>query len=238
MVGAKVFDGTNFVDFDSSVHGSHISLFSYARYTSTLWGVASATQQFQSGSAAPVQVETTPYTGPIVQAPGALRPVAAGTKMVLEGSNLSGVSKATIGGKDASVKVKSTGELELTVPAGLEAGTYDLVISSDSGLLTVQDAIVISGSAIVTETIQSTARPSTKLKEDNTVKVWVFDVVGAGKVQIFHNGKEIAWVNAIDPSNPKLTSGYLVRTVDLAPGKSVIEVYVDGVRVDRKAYSN
>ena len=235
MVGAKVFDGSTFVDFDPSVHGSHISIFSYARYTSVLWGVAAATQQFQAGSASPAQVEATPYTGPIVQAPGALRPVASGARMVLDGSNLTGVSKVTIDGKDASGKVNSEGKLEITVPEGLASGTYDLVITSDSGLLTVQDAIVISGSSFVTEATE--ARPSTRLKEDNTVKVYVFHVVGAGKVQIMHNGKEVAWVNTNDPDDAKILNDYLVRTLELVDGKNVIEIWVDGKRVDRKAYT-
>jgi hypothetical protein len=73
---------------------------------------------------------------------------------------------------------------------------------------------------------------------DGTAKVWVFDVVGAGKVQIFVNGKEIAWVNATDASDPKLFNGYLVRTIELAEGKNIIEVFVDGERVRRTAYSN
>jgi hypothetical protein len=65
---------------------------------------------------------------------------------------------------------------------------------------------------------------------DDSVKVWVFDVVDAGKVQIFVNGKEIAWVNATDSNDSKLFNGYLVRTVELAEGKNVIEVFVDGER--------
>jgi hypothetical protein len=178
---------------------------------------------------------TRPYTGPIIQAPGAIKPVAPGAKLVIPGSNLTGVSKVTIDGKDAAVKVNSAGELELTVPAGLAAGSYDLVVNSDSGVLTVQGAIVVSGSAVVAESI---AKPSTKLKDDNTVKVWVFDVAGAGKVQVKLNGKEVAWVNTTDANDRKLTNGYLVRTLTLSEGKNVIEVFVDGKRVDRKAYTN
>jgi hypothetical protein len=183
----------------------------------------------------PSQAATTPYTGPIVTPPAAVsfRP---GGKAVLPGSNLSGVSKVSVAGLDANVKVNSAGELEITVPSSLKPGVYDLVIVSDSGTLTVQDGLrVAAGSSSVGAT--SEARPSTKLKEDNTAKVWVFDVVGAGKVQIFHNDKEIAWVNTTDSSDSKLTAGYLVRTVDLAPGKNVIEVYVDGERVKRAAYT-
>jgi hypothetical protein len=175
-----------------------------------------------------------PYTGPVLEAPGALKTFATGTKLAIAGSNLSGVSKITISGLDAKVKVNAANELEITVPAGLVSGTYDLVVTSDSGSLTVQDGIRVSGSATV---LGSEARPSTKLKEDNTVKVHVFDVVGAGKLQIFVNGEEIAWVNATDANDSKLLNGYLVRTVELAEGKNVIEVFVGGERVDRKAYT-
>jgi hypothetical protein len=226
--------GQNRPRYNPVTHGVNFLALTFAFSSGNPYAVATATVQASASSPESV---STPYTGPIVQAPGAVRPVASGTKMVLEGSNLSGVSKATIGGKDASVKVNSSSELELTVPAGLEAGTYDLVISSDSGLLTVQDAIVISGSAIATETIQSTARPSTKLKEDNTVKVHVFNVVGAGKVQIMLNGEEVAWINTNDPDDSKLLNEYLVRTLELADGKNVIEIWVNGVRIDRKAYT-
>lgn len=180
----------------------------------------------------------TPYTGPILQTPGAVAPVAQGSKVVIPGSNLSGVSKVEIGGVDAKVVVNSAGELEITVPVGLAAGTYDLVVTSDSGRLTVQDGIRVSGSAAVSETNESTARPSTKLKEDNTVKVYVFEVVGAGKVQIMFNGKEIAWVNTTDPNDSKLLNEYLVRTLELVDGKNVIEVFVDGERERRTVYSN
>lgn len=223
--------------YDPTVEGGYIAIISIANYINPSFAVSTATQTYVDTSMSPPVVEATPYTGPIVQAPGALRPVASGARVVLEGSNLSGVSKATIGGRDASVKVNSAGELELTVPAGLAAGTYDLVITSDSGVLTVQGAIRVSGSAAVSETNESTARPSTKLKEDNTVKVHVFGVVGAGKVQIMFNGKEIAWVNTADPNDSKLLNEYLVRTLELVDGKNVIEILVDGKRVDRKAYS-
>jgi hypothetical protein len=192
-----------------------------------------------STASAPVTedvVRAEPYTGPVLQAPGALQPVAAGAKVVIPGSNLSGVSQVTIDGKVATIRVNSAGELEITVPAGLAAGTYDLVIVSSAGRLVVQNAIVVSGSASTTSTGE--ARPSTKRLVDDSVKVWVFDVVGAGKVQIFVNGKEIAWVNATDVNDSKLFNGYLVRTVELAEGKNVIEVFVDGERERRTVYSN
>lgn len=181
-------------------------------------------------------VRAAPYTGPVLNTPSLSSRIAAGGKVVIPGSNLSGVSAVEIGGLAATVVVNSDGELEITVPAGLAAGTYDLVVVSSSGKLTVQNAITVSGSAV--DATAGSATPSTKRMGDDSAKVWVFDVVGAGKVQIFVNGKEIAWVNTTDSSNSKLTNGYLVRTVELAEGKNIIEVFVDSERVRRTVYSN
>ena len=81
----------------------------------------------------------------------------------------------------------------------------------------------------------------TKLQTDGTAKMYAKNIVGAGKVQFFHNNKEIAWVRAADALNPKLRAAngafYLVRTVELVDGKNVLEVYIDGERVRRTAYS-
>jgi hypothetical protein len=72
-------------------------------------------------------------------------------------------------------------------------------------------------------------------------QLFALDVVGAGKVQFFLNGREIAWVRAVDESDPKLrahpTGAYLVRNRVLVQGKNVIEIYVDGERVRRVAYT-
>lgn len=74
----------------------------------------------------------------------------------------------------------------------------------------------------------------TKKLTDNQAKVYVKNVVAGGKVQIFVNGKEIAWVNAVDETDPKLRKAngfnYLVRTINLVPGKNRVEIKVDGER--------
>jgi hypothetical protein len=204
---------------------------------SSFWAFNAPTAEF-TGSISSGATEAAPYTGPVVQAPGISSPKRAGEKLTLSGSNLSGVSKVEIAGLDCQVVVNSAGEIEIVVPTGLAAGTYDLVITSDSGKLTVQDAVVVSGSlaASVGEVSAGTKRT------DESVRIVAMDVVGAGKVQLFFNGKEIAWVNAVDSTDPKLRSAdgvpYLVRTVDLVPGmKNVVEIHVDGVRVKRAAYA-
>ena len=82
----------------------------------------------------------------------------------------------------------------------------------------------------------------TKNLNDGTVKMYAKNIVGAGKVQFFLNGEEIAWVRAADASDAKLREAngfyYLVRTVELVEGqKNVLEIYVDGVRTKRTAYT-
>ncbi len=176
------------------------------------------------------------YSGPVVNPPALAGPVARGAKVSVSGSNLRGITKVEIDGLDCAASVNSDIELDITVPTSLAAGTYDLVVTSSSGKLTVQDGIRVSADSVAPLAGQD-VRPSAKKNElSGEVKVRVFDVVGAGKVQIFVNGKEIAWVNATDAADSKLFDGYLVRTVSLVEGKTAIEVFVDGTRVQRWAY--
>jgi hypothetical protein len=200
---------------------------SVERLIPVAFGASSATVEAEVFTDAPVAAA--PYTGPIVNS--RTSPVAIGQRVTLSGSNLSDLSSATISGKDVKLKVLSPTSVEITIPEGLAAGEYDLVISSSYGLLTVQSAITVGrGSA-------AAALASTKLLPNGVVKVWFFEPVNAGKVQIFFNGKEIAWVNATSSSDAKLTKGYLVRTLNLKEGKNVVEVYVDGERVRRVAHT-
>jgi len=175
-----------------------------------------------------------PYTGPMITPPAGVIAASAGGKVTIPGSRLGDVSKVEIAGLDAEITVSSDGELSIVVPRGLAAGVYDLVIVSASGKLTIQGAIRVTGSAAATSTTTGEARPSTRLIAENSMKVWVFDAVGAGKVQIMLNGREVAWVNAASADDPKLRDGRLVRTLTLAAGKNVIEIYVDGERVSRR----
>jgi hypothetical protein len=179
-----------------------------------------------------------PYTGPVVSAPAGLS-ARPGSSVVLDGNRLSGVSKAEIAGLDAQVSVLSDGQISIVIPSGLSSGAYDLVITSDSGKLTVQGAIVVRGAAVAGpgSGVAGEARPSTRRVDDSSVKVWVFEAYGAGKVQIMVNGEEVAWVRAADASDPKLRGGRLVRTVSLELGKNVVEVLVDGKQVRRTVYT-
>jgi hypothetical protein len=102
---------------------------------------------------------------------------------------------------------------------------------------------VVSAQRNAGDTLVGSIQPHawTKLQSDGTVKMYAKNIVGIGKVQFFHNGGEIAWVRAADALNPKLREAngayYLVRTRDLLEGKNVFEIYIDGERVRRTAYS-
>ena len=189
-----------------------------------------------------------PFTGPIIQGPQATTPAVAGGNVTLRGSNLAGVSAATINGLAAEVISATAEELSLRLPAGLTAGVYDLVVTSPQGTVTIQGAIRIqAGESIQAvgngQWTKATRETDGSIKE---VKIYAKNPVGLGKIQFFQNGREIAWVRAVDNTDPKLrtvTSGpmagtnYLVRTVTLLPGKNALEIYVDGVRVWRAAYT-
>jgi hypothetical protein len=69
--------------------------------------------------------------------------IISGTSSRLEGKNLSSVTSIEIGGKSATFKLDGSSALDLTVPAGLAPGLYDLVINSPSGKLTHINAILV-----------------------------------------------------------------------------------------------
>lgn len=131
------------------------------------------------------------------------------------------------------------GKLQFGVLLGTnDSGTATVTVSVYTGddKITVQKTVVI-GTAGNTGDYSSW----TKKLDDNSAKIYAKNVVGEGKVQFMLNGEEIAWVRAVDATDPKLRtangSSYLVRTVEFAAGKNVLEVYLDGVRTTRTAYT-
>lgn len=138
--------------------------------------------------------------------------------------------------------VESDGSFELSPKIDAAAGSYVLQVSAtldDGEEITMAFELLVQGD-------QELAVWTKRLEGNTQAKLYAKSVVGKGKVQFYFNGKEIAWVRAVDETDPKLrviTSGpmtganYLVRTVDLLEGKNVLEIYVDGERVRRTSYS-
>lgn len=177
-----------------------------------------------AGSNAPA-----PYQGPLVTSVSSRSPIA-GQRVAISGQHLDSVTSMSISGKSLNFSLTLAGGLSFEFPEGLTAGKYDLLLRSSFGLLTVQDVFEVRGgtsAAILNPQVHA------ELKNigDGLTKVYVFDVVGAGKVQIFANGKEIAWVNATENDDSKLRQlpngdGYLVRSVS---AEDLIQVLISGV---------
>ena len=184
-----------------------------------------------------------PYTGPLLNTYSDRNP-SIGNEVVVSGQGLNLITSCTIDGVTAVMSNQSADSFTITIPAGLRPGPKDLVITSSAGTLTVQDALTISAAAEdSSESVSAvSAKGWTKKLNDSSAKIYTKDLVGAGKVQFFVNGKEIAWVNATSADDPKLRTAngayYLVRTVYLVEGqKNVLEIWVEGVRAWRSAYS-
>ena len=173
------------------------------------------------------------YTGPVLQVTNIV--AAPGSQVVIAGSNLDQVTSVSISGITATATCAEA-SCSFVLPAGLGAGTFDLVWVGSHGALSIANAITVTD-ALVTST---EVRAWTKRISGTEVKVYAKDLVGAGKVQFMLGGKEFAWVNAVDASYPKLSFAngfsYLVRTVELSAGKNRFEILVDGERVFRATY--
>lgn len=175
---------------------------------------------------------TTPYAGPLVIS--VTEKLAPGEELIVSGSKLDSVTQLKLGDYILKISSKTPEALRANLPADIAVGTYQLEIISGSGRLLVQQQIV------VTENLARSITAWTVLK-DGYAKVYVKDLVGAGKVQIFLNGAELAWVRADSADDPKLKSAglrsYLVRSAYLDTGKNIIEVYLEGERIRRVAYT-
>lgn len=180
-----------------------------------------------------------PYIGPLLEdfSSRTLDPCTP-KSITITGTRLSGVT-ASIQGKSVTVLENTDTKVVLAFPAGLTPGSgVDLDINSTSGKLTFQSAFDIPAN---TCSLELSKGRWTQLQSDGkTVKMYAKDPVGDGKIQFFVDGKEIAWINAVDLTDPKLSfassNPYLVRSVELKPGKNRFEIKLDGVRVWRATY--
>lgn len=140
------------------------------------------------------------------------------------------VNSATIGGKSTRIVSNTATSLTLEIPADLAGGRYDVSYTFAGGEVTRQ-----LGATVIDHSVW------TKRLSDSQAKLYAKNVAGAGKVTFNLNGREIAWVNAVDASDPKLRKAngdhYLVRTVNLKAGKNVLEIFVDGIRERRTVYT-
>ncbi len=194
-----------------------------------------------SGFSAP-----SPFSGPIVESViGADGVVSIGDNLSLIGERLDSVSSVTVDDDPVEVISISYSKLELSIPDGVSPGDHEITLITPSGDVKLQTGLSVGGQPESEESDDS-FNSWTKRLSDSQAKIYAKNPVGQGKVQFFVNGEEIAWIRATDSTDPKLRTvdtgpmqgtAYLVRTVELTSGKNALEVYVDGERVTRTAYS-
>lgn len=175
------------------------------------------------------------YAGPRLAGSGII--AYPGKVVSLSGAALGTVSSALVRGKQLEIVSKTDISIALRLPVDAALGIQDLVLTSDAGVVTIQGAL-----RVVSQTSLDAASDSVSIKRiGNKVRLFATDVVGAGKIQFKINGKEIGWVRAVDETDPKLRNAngraYFVRLAGLASGKNSVEIYVDGTRVKRAAYT-
>lgn len=168
-----------------------------------------------------------PYDGPFVSSYSP-RPAIVGKLVRLNGAKLESVNEIKIGEFAVKPTAVTADSVSFIVPK-LAPGTYDFTLVSGSGSITVQQGITVVASSAKAASIRKQA--------DGTVKIYHLAPDGVGKIQLLHNGKEIAWFDSSNPATASLRSGYLVRTRMLVSGKNVFEVLVSGERVKRVVYS-
>jgi hypothetical protein len=131
--------------YDPAVHGSNIVLMAGAMINNTTYYVWTDSVVYTGGSSGSSSNETpTPakYSGPEFSGLSGMG-IMTGSTGKLEGKRLDQISSIEIGGNAATFTATSAAELELSLPAGLAPGLYDLVINSSAGKLTHINAIQV-----------------------------------------------------------------------------------------------
>ncbi len=208
--------------------GTHILVTSCHQTSSEC--VATATVEYVAANSP--QAPPPPYSGPVLLLSSGSISAGAGDDVTIKGDKLETVSDVEVGKIDAEFSTTPS-SLTLTVPTELEIGTHDIDMTSSFGKITIQDAVRVTRTATIVS--EEFFKVWTKLQSGNKVKMHAKNPMGEGKIQFLVNGEEIAWVNAVDETDPKLNSAngasYLVRTVDLEPGKNRFEIKQDGQRI-------
>jgi len=172
-----------------------------------------------------------PYLGPVLSTIEP-NPVRVGNRVLISGVNLESVTDVRIDGIAVLELEVTNAQISFIVPQ-VSAGLKSLAIISGFGSLSAQDILQVMPSRA---TAGSSEPRATTKRIGDSVRLAVHGVVGAGKVQFFHNGNEVAWIRAVDATDPKLNvlSDGMVRTRALVSGRNVFEIKVNGVQLVRR----
>lgn len=128
----------------------------------------------------------------------------------------------------------------LQMPTSVTAGWHTLQTVGKNG-----EGVEVAASFAIEVLQAEPARFWTRATAEG-VKLYGINVIGAGKIQFFQNGREVAWVTAVDGDDAKLRlisegpnagRDYFVRTRQPIAGRNTFEVFVDGERVLRRIFT-
>lgn len=181
-----------------------------------------------------------------------------GGDIVFRGPNVDQIEEVEIGGKPADVEHED-GDVVATIPEDVEPGLQDVLVSGPFGDLLLEDAVNIAPlpeinqaeDADVAELVATNpgnCSPNTtefsawtQDQLDGTVLFFAKNVVGAGTIEFQQNRKVLKSLVAKTTASPNIRWGncapYFVHRFTREDVKNGLEVYRDGVRVWRAAYS-
>jgi hypothetical protein len=109
---------------------------------------------------APGQIESPApvYSGPVIS--GALSAIA-GTEVTLTGNRLESVTAAHVGGVQVRIVSALAQSLTLDVPSSMASGSYDLVLQSNFGTLTIQNGLTVLAPLDTSSVVEATAKKLT-----------------------------------------------------------------------------
>ena len=176
---------------------------------------------FSSASSSEDEVPPPVYGGPLVMG-STLPHFTQGEEgtLTLTGRRMNKINSATINGVAVTVTADRT-SATITVPATLAAGTYDLVLQTTNGRLTVNSALTITN--------RLEKESSLNLAIETKVNVGSLD----GRIAVYTKGlkgKTLSWKIAGKWRKTVIESDYQVfqrRTLDA--GRDVkVDLYIDG----------
>jgi hypothetical protein len=140
----------------------------------------------------------------------------------------------------ALANVSISGQVEFAADISVPDGEYLLqIVGTDSSRAVLSLAIETT---VVASQIDGPRGWTRFLSATNELKIYARGVVNAGKITFVVNGNELAWIRATSAADSKINvaSDGMVRSVfvsDMLVGRNVIEIYVDGVRIDRRIFT-
>lgn len=201
---------------------------------------------------APVSNNQTPepYSGPVmrgVTSASGVSSYAVGETVKIGGDQLSGVSNATIGDVEAKIISSSPKEFSVEIPEGLSPGTYDLQVMTSSGLITLLDALTITGPSPSSPADDvETMSVWTKRISDTQAKVYIKWPTLGSKIRVLHQvggsgSYEVLFVKTLtsytdDALVVSEFGTYIVRSIDLE-AINRIRISVDNEEIWKVRYN-